>query len=155
MLRQKRGLAIGGPCSSQLASGKCMTPGRFRDNTNLVMFTHTPRELLQASFEASYNLDMQWEGGGDQWITLQGDMTLEPQDPTQHPPHIWLCLADKSLKHTSAHQFLMRYPDAHAPKARSTLWSLVPTLAKNSGWWKPLLRTHLHKWGLEHYMPGA
>ena len=110
-------------------------------------------------------------------------MMLEPQDPTQHPPHIRLRLADKSLKHTSAHRFLMRYPDAHAAKARATLRSLVPTLAKNSGyyrdsredataniclithdlaskgypnvWWKPLLRTHLHKWGLEHYTPDA
>ena len=98
VLRQKRGLAIGGPCSSQLASGKCMLsehrfypvyppfapvgapathpcllptkPGRFRDNINGLMFTHTPRDLLQTSFEALYNLDLQWEGGGDQWITL-------------------------------------------------------------------------------------
>ena len=70
----------------------------------------------------------------------------------------------------------MRYPDAHAPKAKNTLKSLVPTLAKNSGyyrdtrqdaqkniklitsdlaakgypnsWWHPLLHKCLKKWGL-------
>ena len=101
------------------------------------------------------------------------------QDPTRNPQQIRLWLADKSLKHTSAHEFLMRYLDAHAPKAPTTPRLLVPTLAKNFGyyphshedaatnmsvithdlaskgypnvWWKPLLRTHLHKWGLEHY----
>ena len=204
VLRQKRGLAIGGPCSSQLASAKCMlsehlhfplylplaptapgsahpchlptTPGRFRDNNNGVMFADTPQELLQATFEGIYNLDLQWEGGGDHWITLQGDMTVNPQNPATHPPSIRLCLADKSQKHTAAHQFLMRYPDAHAPKAKGTLKSLVPTLAKNSGyyrdtrvdaqknvklitsdlaakgypntWWAPLLHKCLKKWGL-------
>ena len=140
-------------------------------------YADAPRDLLQTTFEAMYNLDLQWEGGGDHWITLQGDMTLEPQDPLQRPPRIRLRLADKSLKHTAAHQFLMRYPDAHAPKARTTLKSLVPTLAKYSGyyrdlpedatanislvthdleskgypntWWKPFLGTHLHKWGLD------
>ena len=152
-------------------------PGTFRDNINGIMFTHTPRDLLHSSFEALYNLDLQWEGRGDQWITLQGLMTLEPQDPTQHPPHIRLRLADKRPKHTSTHQFLMR----HAPKARTTLRSLVPALSQNSAYyrnshedatanislithdlpskgypnvsWKPLLRTHLHNWGLEHYTP--
>ena len=92
VLRQKRGLAIGGPCSSQLASAKCMlsehlyfpvylpfapaaplttdpchlpaTPGRFRDNINGIRFADTPVDLLQATFEGIYNLDLQWEGGG-------------------------------------------------------------------------------------------
>ena len=204
VLRQKRGLAIGGPCSYQLASAKCMlsehlhfplylplaptapgsahpchlpaTPGRFRDNINGVMFADTPQELLQTTFEGIYNLDLQWEGWGDHWITLQGDMTVNPQNPATHPPSIRLCLADKSQKHTAAHQFLMRYADAHAPKAKGTLKSLVPTLAKNSGyyrdtrvdaqknvklitsdlaakgypntWWAPLLHKCLKKWGL-------
>ena len=76
-------------------------------------------------------------GGGDHWITVQGDMTVNPQNPAAYPPSIHLCLADKSRKHTAPHQFLMRYPDAHAPNAKSTLKSLVPTLAKNSG---------MHEW---------
>ena len=46
--------------------------------------------------EGIYNLDLQWEGGGDHWITLQGDMTVNPQNPAAHPPSIRLCLADKS-----------------------------------------------------------
>ena len=100
-------------------------PGRFRDNINGVMYADTPKGLLQTTFEVVYNLDLQWEGGGDHWITLQGDMTLEPQDPLQHPPRIRLELADKSPKHTAAHHFLMRDLDAH-----TTLKSLVPTLAK-------------------------
>ena len=140
------------------------------------MFADTPIDLLQTTFEGIYNLDLQWEGGGDHWITLQGDMTMEPQDPAHHPPRVRLRLADKSLKHTAPHQFLMRYPDAHAPKAKGTLKSLVPTLAKNSGyyrdtkadarsnvklvttdlavkgypnsWWTPLLHKSLRKWGL-------
>ena len=112
----------------------------------------------------------------DHWITLQGDMTVNPQNPDTHPPSIRLCLADKSRKHTAPHQFLMGYPDAHAPKVKNTLKSLVPTLAKNSGyyrdtrldaqkniklitsdlaakgypnsWWNPLLHKCLKKWGL-------
>ena len=92
VLRPKRGLTIGGPCSSQLASAKCLLsehlhfslympfaptaqgsthpchlpakPGHFRDNVNAVMFADTPRELLQTTFEGIYNLGLQWEGGG-------------------------------------------------------------------------------------------
>ena len=163
VLRHKRGLAIGGPCSLQLASRKCMLsehrfypvyapfapmgalaihpstcllptkPGRFRDNINGIMFSPPFRDLLQASFDAVHNLDLQWEGGGDQWITLQGEMTLEPQNPLQPPPHIRPRVADRSLKHTVAHQFPRRYSDAHAPKTRNTLKSLVSPLVKNFG----------------------
>ena len=103
-------------------------------------------------------------------------MTVNPQNPATHPPSIRLCLADKSQKHTAAHQFLMCYPDAHAPKAKGTLKSPVPTLAKNSSyyrdtrvdaqknvklitsdlaakgypnkWWAPLPHKCLKKWGL-------
>ena len=99
------------------------------------MFADTPQKLLQTTFEGLYNFDLQCEGGRDHWITLQGDMTVNPQNPATHPLSIRLCLADKSQKHTAAHQFLMRYPDAHAPKAKGTLKSLVPTLAKNSGYY--------------------
>ena len=92
VLRQRRGLAIGGPCSSHLASAKCnlsehvhfppylpfapvgpntthpchlpATLGRFRDNINGVMVVDTPVDLLQNPFEDIYNLDLQWDGGG-------------------------------------------------------------------------------------------
>ena len=92
VLRQKRGLAIGGLFSSQLASAKCMlsehlyfplylpfapmgpntrqpchlpaTPGRFRDNINGIMFADTAVDLMQTTYEVIYNLDLQWEGGG-------------------------------------------------------------------------------------------
>ena len=152
------------------------TLGGFRDNINGVMFTDTPVDMLQTTFEGIYNLDLQWEGGDDHWITLQGDMIVEPPNPTRHPPCIRLRLAAKSLKITQPNQFLMRYPDAHAPKAKGTPKSLVPTLAKNSVyyqdtradaqtnvhlvttdlaikgypdlWWTALLHKCLRKWGL-------
>ena len=99
---------------------------------------------------------------------------MEPQNPAYHPPCVRLRMANKSLKHTQPHQFLMRYPDAHTPKAKGTIKSLVPTLAKNSGyyrdtradaqsnvhlvttdlaikgypnsWWTPLLHKCRHNW---------
>ena len=111
-------------------------PGRSRDNVNGVTYSDTLNDMLQTTCEGIYNLDLQWEGRFDHWITLQGDMTVESPDPTTHPPCIRLKLANKSLKNTAPHQFLMRYPDAHAPKAKNTLKSLVPTLAKNSGYYR-------------------
>ena len=102
----------------------------FGDNINGIMFADTPSGLLQTTFEGIYNLGLQRDGEGDHWITLQGDMTMVPQDRAHQPPRVRFRLADKSLKHTAPQQFLMRYPDAHAPKAKVTLKSLVPTLAK-------------------------
>ena len=72
------------------------------------------------------------KGSGWRWITLQGDMAISQGDLQHEPPQVLLRLAEKSLKFTNAHQFLMRYPDSHAPKAKRTLCSVVPTLAKNA-----------------------
>ena len=92
VLRQTNGLAIGGPCSSQLASIKCMSsahhfypsyppfalqgqppihpcnlpvpPRRFRDNINGIKHARMPLDLLRQCFEFVYNLDLQQEGHG-------------------------------------------------------------------------------------------
>ena len=151
-------------------------PRRFKDNINGIKYAQMPLDLLQQPFESVYNVDLQQEGSGQQWITLQGDMEISPGDVRHEPPQVMLRLADKSLKFTSENQFLTRYPDSHAPKAKRTLCSLVPTLAKNAGyyrttrphvaenvnlvtqdlqvksypngWWKPVLYRCLDKWGL-------
>ena len=48
-------------------------PRCFCDNMNGVKFVHCSVDVLQETFEGVYHLDVQQEGDGSQFITLQGD----------------------------------------------------------------------------------
>ena len=201
--RQVRGIAIGGTGSSQYACIDCMLseyryletlppyalqgpallhpcvlpvrPGRFRDNCLGMKYVSTTFSELQSWMEGVYNLELQCEGMGDLWTTIQGEIQVIQGGP-HGPPLLQLRLADKGTKFTEPHQRLVRYPDRFAPKAPRTLQSLVPAMAKNcayyrdsrqdahpnvqlvitdpqrkdycSRWWVPSLRGCLDKWGL-------
>ena len=202
LMRQLRGVAIGGTCSAPLACGFCIQrehlyyqtvrpyalhhrtqlhplhlpaqPIRFRDNLEGLKFEGQDIHTLQQSFEGMYNLDLQVEGEGDEWDSLQCHMRLHRPQGVQQ---ISLTLADKSRKFVNDHQRLYRYPDRHCAKALRTLRSLVPSQAKwatyfrvtpcdlqhnievvkremvRKGYahsrWKPQLARHLSKWGVE------
>ena len=149
-------------------------PIRFRDNLEGLKFEGQDIHTLQQSFEGMYNLDLQVEGEGDEWDSLQCHMRLHRPQGVQQ---ISLTLADKSRKFVNDHQRLYRYPDRHCAKALRTLRSLVPSQAKwatyfrvtpcdlqhnievvkremvRKGYahsrWKPQLARHLSKWGVE------
>ena len=201
LMRQLRGVAIGGTCSAPLACGYCIRkehefyqtvrpyalhpktqlhplhlpaqPVRFRDNLEGLKFEGQDIATLQHSFEGMYDLDLQIEGEGTEWDSLQCRMRLHKPGPHYH---ISLTLADKSHKFTKDHQRLYRYPDRHSAKALRTLRSLVPSQAKwatyfrtsqldlkeniamivremsrkgyASSRWRPQLARHLSKWGV-------
>ena len=50
---------------------------------------------------------------------------------TTAPPYLRLSLADKGQKYHTAHQRLRRFPDWYSGKAKRTLRSLTPAMAKN------------------------
>jgi hypothetical protein len=202
LMRQLRGVAIGGTCSAPLACAYCIQrenlyyqtvrpfalhpvtqlhplhlpaqPVRFRDNLEGLKFEGQDILTLQQSFEGMYNLNLQVEGEGPEWDSLQCHMRIHR---TQTAPQISLTLADKGQKFTKDHQRLYRYPDRHCAKAMRTLRSLVPSQAKwatyfrilpsdmqsnieviknemtRKGYatsrWKPQLKRNLSKWGVD------
>ena len=112
-----------------------------------VKYRSTTLTPLQRSFERMYGLQLQQEGGGEEWIFSQAHayMThppLGPQHPLpQHPqsqyppaPQVALRLGDKRTKFAQSHQRLKTFPDEFAAKARKTLASLVLAMAKNSAY---------------------
>ena len=142
LVRQLRGVAIGGTCSAPLACGYCIErenkfyqtvrpyalnpdtglhplhlpaqPVRFRDNLQGLKFEGQDICTLQHSFEGMYNLDLQDEGEGTSWDSLQCHMDIQS---VQQVPVISLTLADKSKKFPKDHQRLYQYPDRHCAKA--------------------------------------
>ena len=157
-------------------------PARFRDNNMGVKYRSTSVQTLQKSFEEMYDLKLQYEVGGDTWTFLQAQVTVVPaarcQDTgmTTAPPYLRLSLADKGQKYHTAHQRLRRFPDWYSGKAKRTLRSLTPAMAKNcayyrdtkqdamhnmqqafsdlqnkgypESWWKHTLYQRLARWGL-------
>ena len=107
---------------------------RFRDNLEGLSVEGQDIRTLQHSFEGMYNLDLQVEGEGTSWDSLQCHMDIQS---IQQVPVISLTLADKSKKIPKGHQRLCQYPDRHCAKALRTLWSLIPSQAK----WAPHFRT--------------
>ena len=102
-------------------------PVRFRDNLEGLKFEGHDIRILQHSFDGMYNLDLQVEGEGTSWDSLQCHMEIQS---AQRVHVISLTLADKSKKFPKDHQRLYRYPDRHCAKAPRTLRSLIPSQAK-------------------------
>ena len=137
-----------------------------------VKFKAHPLETIQLSMQHMYGLDLQVEGQGQEWVSLEGFLKIRGAEGSQQ---IGLRLNDKNLKFTKEHQTLYRYPDAHCAKAYRVLKGLIPAQAKNAvtyrlchedlrrniqlierdmlmkGYsassWKPMLRHNLMKWG--------
>ena len=104
---------------------------RFKDNLEGLKFEDQSIETLQRYFEGMYDPDLQVEGEGTRWDSLQCTLPYASQ---QHP-RISLRLADKSQKFTQEHHRLFGFPDKHCAKALRTLpWSLrVPSLPSTFG----------------------
>ena len=60
-------------------------PARFRDNLEGLKFEGQDLHVLQQSFEGTYNLNLQIEGEGTEWDSLQCHMRIEP---SQESPKI-------------------------------------------------------------------
>ena len=102
---------------------------RFRDNLEGLKVANQSLDTLKQCFEGMYNLDLQIEGEGKVWDSLQCTLSLCDEQPH---PFISLCLADKSQKFTKEHQRLFRFRDKHCAKALRALKSLVPSRVKSA-----------------------
>ena len=146
VLRQKRGVAIGGVLSAQCASLYCMyqecqslqarggsgawakipgllvQPFRFRDNIVGVRHCKTSLDTLQRHFERLLGLQLQIEGEGTNWTSLEAKLVLEPEGRG-----LTIGLKDRAQEWDPM-RGVRRYPDAHSPNARPVLRSLVPGL---------------------------
>ena len=107
-------------------------------------------EALRRRFEDILGLDLQVEGFGLDWVSLEAHMSFHP-----HTAQIGMRLKDKLglrttptplLAQTSPaapaillppppippHKRIVRFPNAHSPNVRSVLASLVPSLVRKS-----------------------
>ena len=139
VLRQKRGVAIGGVLSAQCASLYCMyhecqwlqarggsgawakipgllvQPFRFRDNIVGVRHCKTSLDTLQRHFERLLGLQLQIEGEGTRWTSLEAKLVLEPEGRG-------LTIGPKDrAQEWDPMRGVRRYPDAHSPNARPAL----------------------------------
>ena len=150
VFRQRRGVAIGGVLSAQCASLYCMyrefqwlrahggsrawaripgllaQPFRFRDNIVGVRQCKVSVEALQKRFEKILGLQLQIEGEGQVWTSLEAKLMLRPEGQG----------LDIGLKDRTGDcdpmRAVRRYPDVLSPNARPVLRSLVPGLIYKS-----------------------
>ena len=125
-------------------------PARFRDNNMGVKYRSASVQTLQNSFEEMYDLKLQYEGGGDTWTFLQAQVTVVPAERCQDtgmttaPPYLRLSLADKGQKYHTEHHRLRRFPDWYSGKAKRTLRSLTPAMAKNCAYYRDTKQDAMH-----------
>ena len=147
-----------------------------------IKYRLTSVNTLQKSFEEMCDLNLQYEGGRDTWTFLQARVTVVQAERCPDtgtittPPYLRLTLADKGTKFHTKHQRLRRFPDWYSGKAKRTLHSLTPAMAKNcayyrdtkqdtmrnmeqafqdlhnkgypESWWKHTLHQRFAQWGL-------
>ena len=170
IMRQKRGIAIGGTTSAPAACAYCCArehlflrqvqpwsrvphlnlhpchlparPARFRDNIVGIKYVDQPLKVIQASLENVYDLKLQVEGEGDRWTSLEGDLSVQTDD--QGRQRIGIRLADKGGKFPPGASFLIRFPDNATGKARRTLKSMVPSAAKKIIYYRESMADVVH-----------
>ena len=153
--RQKRGIAIGGTGSAQLANITLyeaesrgypaitpvpldpveehpgdlpVHPYRYVDNLVGVKREATPVASIQQNFEHIFGIGLQEEAEGPTLPSLLSDLTIH----NTNPPYIDITMAEKHSPNTPLEQVVLRYPDASAPKARRTVATMIPSFAKQA-----------------------
>ena len=106
-----------------------------------VKYKSTSLDMLQLSFETMYETPTRGRGhrlgrfAGSCMHVPHGAAT--PTATATPQPHPCVSrMADKRKKFTQPYQLFKRFPDKFAAKARKTLSSLVPAMAKNSTYFR-------------------
>ena len=152
VLRQRRGVAIGGTCSAQLACLYCMYqehdwykegfasyadrirawmhprsvplfPFRFRDNIVGVAWGGVQLSAIHRYFSEVYGLELQMEGQGDALPSLEARLSLCSKTGT-----MGLRLKRRAEGPTDEYRSIIRYVDWYSTNAKTVLKSLVPAL---------------------------
>ena len=152
VLRQRRGVAIGGTCSAQLACLYCMYqehewykggyisyadsvsrwmhpravplfPFRFRDNIVGVGGGDVTLQAIHGYFSEVYSLELQMEGEGDTLRSLEAKLSI-----CQDTGTMGLRLKRRVEGPTDVYRSIIRYVDWYSTTARAVLQSLVPAL---------------------------
>ena len=155
VIRQVRGVAIGGTLSAQLACLYAIHrehqffnrewsvvhkevaefirpmavpafPFRFRDNLVGAAVGQVPIAALQALYTRLYGLTLQEEGWGPDLTTLESNLHMNACTG-----QVTVSLKNKLRQyHGDQRLALIRYPDWYAPNAKAVLRSLVPGLVQ-------------------------
>ena len=154
VMRQKRGLAIGGTDSAQLASitlsvakelyYPCVTPvpldptghhpcdlpvhpARFRENVIGLKRVSTPLSDIKANLEAMYALDLQVESERNTLKTLEGLLSMESFN---FRLYLRISRPPRTDTTTPIEHAKLRDPSVYAAGARRVVQSLVPAEVK-------------------------
>ena len=157
LLRQKKGIAIGGIISAQLAELFCMAkelkflsqtvkaqkqqqakflpphslilnPYRFRDNIVGVLRGKIGLARVQRWFEHIYGLDLQVEGEGVVLPSLEATLSL-------HEGKVGLRLKTKVNLLDNSERRIVRFPDRHSVNAKEAVKSIVIGLGIKCVWY--------------------
>ena len=144
--RQKRGLAIGGTGSAQLASiclfmsqnkgypawippandpqghhpcDLLVHPFRFRDNLIGLKYSSTSLSTIQQVFEHIHNIPLQIENEGLTLTSLESDIYLSKDEEATN--FVGARMANKFATPATSGNFKYRYPEPQVPNARRTV----------------------------------
>ena len=154
VLHQKRGVAIGGTCSAQLAittlwdaehagypavtpqradhAGQHpgllpVHPFRYFDNLVGIKYQSTPLQDILLNFQHIYGLSLQEEAQGPKIKTLLSQLQIERTDTDT--PHVQMRMARQHTADLPIEQVKYRFPDVQSQRARQTVHGLIPSMA--------------------------
>ena len=155
VFRQKRGVAIGGTGSAQMAIANLFMcelrgypaytpvptdsyhmhpadlpvhPFRYVDNLVGIKRRDTPLEDIQSNFEHIYGLRLQPESEGFSLVTLEAELYITCQHDV---PHVRMRYADKRGTNVPIEKVKRRFPEQYKPNAKRVIHSVIPSMARN------------------------
>ena len=161
VLRQKRGVAIGGTCSAQLAittlwaaehagypaitpvngDGQGQHPGllpvhpfRYVDNLVGVKYRSTFLDDILLNCQHICGLKLQKEAEGPSLKTLLSQ--LQVLQTNDEPPHIQMRMAQQYAPELPIEQMKYIFPDVLSQRARKTVHGLIPSMAVDAMYYR-------------------
>ena len=154
IFRQKRGLAIWGLCSAQLAELYCiwcechayragshnhlwrrlfalpLCPYRFRDNIVGLVRDGVQLSRVQAILEKMYSLELQTEGEGVVLPSLEAQIAVDPESR-----RIAIQLKDKVVWSEPPAKRIVRFPNPQSAVAQTAVASIPTTYGLKGPWY--------------------
>jgi len=168
VMRQKRGIAIGGTGSAQLANADLFVrehkfypltdpvalddsglhpgdlpvhPFRYVDNIVGAKRVSTPLASILDNFQSLYGLRLQEEGEGNMLTTLETTLSV---GGTPSCPVIGMKYANKQDPYCHDGQQKYRFPERHKPGTRKAVRGIVPAAAKNCMYYRRTQEDIIH-----------
>ena len=98
-------------------------PFRYVDNIVGIRSGHKSLDTVLKYFESVLGITLQIEGEGQQWTSLEAELSIDPQTAL-----IQVAMKQKGSKKDPVHKQLLRFPDCHSPNAKWVLRSLAGAL---------------------------